>query len=180
VARELITRPAQTVNALRKRAQGQTGSFANVKVSLNVDLEQVPDPDSRLHLESSRDFLGLRKIVVDWRISPIERRTSAVFTRAICEWINESGLGKPQYSEDLDSTGGLTASQMLESYHHIGGTRMAADPATGVVDRDLKVFGIDNLYISGASVMPTGGHANPTLTILALSLRLANHLDDLF
>jgi len=59
----------------------------------------------------------------------------------------------------------------------MGGTRMSADPATGVVDADCRVHGYDNLYVAGSSVFPTGGWANPTLTIIALSLRLAEHLD---
>src|SRR5690606_37637733 len=60
--------------------------------------------------------------------------------------------------------------------HHIGTTRMAASTTDGVVDRDCKVFGTHNLYVAGASVFPTSGHANPTLTVVALSIRLAEHL----
>ena len=61
-------------------------------------------------------------------------------------------------------------------YHHMGTTRMADDPKEGVVDRDCRVHGIANLYIAGSSVFPTGGYANPTLTIVALALRMADHL----
>jgi choline dehydrogenase-like flavoprotein len=58
----------------------------------------------------------------------------------------------------------------------MGGTRMAASPATGVVDKDCKVFGMDNLYIGGSSVFTTGGHASPTYSIVQLALRLGDHL----
>lgn len=61
-------------------------------------------------------------------------------------------------------------------FHHMGGTRMASGPDKGIVDSHCRVFGIDNLYIGGSSVFPTGGHANPTFTIVQLSLRLADHL----
>ena len=63
-----------------------------------------------------------------------------------------------------------------DSYHHIGTTRMADDPVQGVVDRDCAVHGLAGVYASGGSVFPTSGFANPTLTIVALSLRLADHL----
>jgi len=61
-------------------------------------------------------------------------------------------------------------------WHHMGGTRMAASDETGIVDENLRVFGQQNIFVAGSSVFPTGDHANPTLTIVQLSLRLANHL----
>jgi choline dehydrogenase-like flavoprotein len=60
--------------------------------------------------------------------------------------------------------------------HNIGTTRMSDTPESGVVDTDCKVHGVENLYVAGSSVFPTSGHANPTLMILALALRLADHL----
>jgi choline dehydrogenase-like flavoprotein len=60
--------------------------------------------------------------------------------------------------------------------HHMGTTRMAADPRHGVVDRDCRVHGTDNLYIGGSSVFPTTGHANPTYTLTQLALRLGDHI----
>ena len=65
---------------------------------------------------------------------------------------------------------------MADSYHHIGTTRMATDPNSGVVDDNCQVFGTQGLYVAGSSVFPTSGYANPTLTIVALSLRLASHI----
>ncbi len=62
------------------------------------------------------------------------------------------------------------------NYHFIGATRMSPDPRDGVVNANCKVHGVDNLYVAGCSVFPTGGHANPTLTIVALAIRLADHL----
>ncbi len=63
-----------------------------------------------------------------------------------------------------------------DAHHHAGTTRMHPDPELGVVDADLRVHGMDNLFVTGASVFPTAGVANPTLTIVALTLRLAGHL----
>jgi choline dehydrogenase-like flavoprotein len=63
-----------------------------------------------------------------------------------------------------------------DASHHMGTTRMSEDPRSGVVDRNSRVHGVDNLYVAGSSVFPSAGHANPTLTIVALALRLAEHL----
>ena len=63
------------------------------------------------------------------------------------------------------------------AHHHVGTTRMHADPGQGVVDAHGRVHGLTNLFVTGSSVFPTGGFANPTLTIVALALRLAEHLD---
>jgi choline dehydrogenase-like flavoprotein len=82
-------------------------------------------------------------------------------------------LGDPDPQWPIDLTVG---NHPLANYHQMGGTRMSSDPATGVVDADCRVHGYDNLYVAGSSVFPTGGWANPTLTIIALSLRLAEHL----
>jgi choline dehydrogenase-like flavoprotein len=65
-------------------------------------------------------------------------------------------------------------------WHHMGTTRMSDDPAKGVVDSDCRVHGLSNLYIAGPSVFPTGGYANPCLTMLALTMRLADHIKKSF
>jgi choline dehydrogenase-like flavoprotein len=66
--------------------------------------------------------------------------------------------------------------ELADTYHHAGTTRMSDDPTTGVVDTDCRVFGVDNLYVAGSSVFPTSGYANPTLTIVALAIRLSDTL----
>jgi choline dehydrogenase-like flavoprotein len=60
--------------------------------------------------------------------------------------------------------------------HHMGTTRMGADPKTSVVDKDCRTHQVTNLYIAGSSVFPTAGDSNPTLTIVALAHRLADTL----
>jgi choline dehydrogenase-like flavoprotein len=69
---------------------------------------------------------------------------------------------------------------MTGGKHHMGTTRMHVDPKQGVVDPDCRVHGVGNLFIAGSSVFPTGGYANPTLTIVALAIRLADHLKSAF
>jgi choline dehydrogenase-like flavoprotein len=84
------------------------------------------------------------------------------------------GLGRVVGTEWLD--GEDWAGRLEDAFHNIGTTRMSADPATGVVDADCQVHGVPGLYVCGSSVFPTSGYANPTLTIVALALRLADHL----
>ena len=86
------------------------------------------------------------------------------------EWLSD---GRPEWPVDP-----TVSNHPIGGYHHMGTTRMSADPALGVVDADCRVHGYGNLYVAGSSVFPTGGWANPTLTILALVLRLAAHLRD--
>ncbi|TPG16496.1 GMC family oxidoreductase [Sphingomonas koreensis] len=155
---------------------GRVQILEPVIASLVVDLEQQPDRDSRIVLDGQRDGLGLRKAAIDWRIGPVERQTSTTLTRAVCRWIEHLGLGTANVAEDIESDGALRDDRLMESFHHLGTTRMSETPRTGVVDADLRVHGTDNLYVCGASSMPVGGHANPTLTIVALAMRLGDHL----
>lgn len=142
-------------------------------VRLQGFVEQEPDPDNRITLSDQTDRYG----------QPLPHLT-----------LNESALMKDSLSRTLDIVAtslaerGLTDVQLgedkvphLEHYggyglHHMGGTRMSAEPSNGVVDADCRIHGMANLFVASSSVFPTGGAANPTLTICALALRLADHL----
>ena len=143
---------------------------------VHIDLEQQPDPESRIRLDTATDPLGIPKVVVDWRISELERKTARVFAEGIGRVLKRLDLGEPVLADWLNSSEPLREEDLHGNYHFIGATRMAATPAEGVVDADCRAFGLENLYFAGASVFPTGGHANPTLTIVALAIRLADHL----
>jgi choline dehydrogenase-like flavoprotein len=130
--------------------------------------EQPPNRESRVVLGGGRDALGQPKAELRWRMGSEvtrsllalqERLSSALRAADIGEV--EPGQGEPRYTD---------------ASHHVGTTRMSRDPRTGVVDRDCRVHGVANLYLAGSSVFPTAGHANPTPTIVALALRLADHL----
>lgn len=169
-ARPLIELPRRVWS----RLYGAETRFARPHIDVIVDLEQEPDRESRVLLNPSKDILGIYQPTVDWRINDLERRTSAFLTRQVGQWIEDWGLGHIQPVGSAINDGGLHPEHMAESYHPLGSTRMSTSAQTGVVDSDLRVHGIDNLYICGGSVFPTGGHANPTLTIVALALRLAD------
>lgn len=135
-------------------------------------VEQAPDPSNCLVLGTDRDVLGCRKIKVFWRWQ--ERNIdSLIKTQNIL--VNEfarMGLGSLRLERDK----GCPQLIYAGLHHPMGTTRMSLDPSHGVVDANCKVHEVSNLYIASSSVFPTGGYANPTLTIVALAIRIADHL----
>jgi choline dehydrogenase-like flavoprotein len=141
-----------------------------------ADIEQAPNPESRISLSGDRDALGQRRVRVDWRAGALERRTAEYAARAIGAALLRLGFGRCRVESWLLDDAPPSALALGETFHQAGTTRMAADPRCGVVDADCRLHGVANLYLAGGSVFPTCGHANPTLTIVALALRLADHL----
>jgi len=135
--------------------------------------EQVPNPDSRVSLSAQRDELGLKKIRLDWRLSEQDRRSVIEHIRSLALEFGALGIGRMVMNIEDD---GRWPEQVTGGNHHMGTTRMHNNPKNGVVDEDSKIHGIDNLYVAGSSVFPTSGTAHPTLTVVALALRLADHL----
>lgn len=152
-------------------------------VYLSVRAEQAPNPDSRVRLGEARDSLGMPRIVLDWRLSELDRRTLGVMAERLDRALQDSGMGRVLPAEWLSRNQGgwefdpLISRHSIGGYHHMGTTRMADSPRAGVVDRDCRVHDMDNLWVAGSSVFPTSGWANPTLSIIALSLRLADRLE---
>jgi choline dehydrogenase-like flavoprotein len=138
--------------------------------------EQRPNRDSRVSLGAQRDHLGMREVVVDWRVLPEDRRSAVDTLRLLGAEIGRTGFGRlrPAWSDANQWPPDLAGNE-----HHMGTTRMHNDPKLGVVDANCRVHDVANLFVAGSSVFPTGGAANPTLTIVALSLRLADHLKKL-
>jgi choline dehydrogenase-like flavoprotein len=163
-----------TENVLR-RAAGRTIVRAR-RIAVLVDLEQAPDPESRITLSDKLDAFGAPLPKVDWRLSELERRTALRFATHIKTEVERLGLAEVALEDWLTSSAPMAETPLRETFHHIGATRMSETAAQGVVDRDCKVHGFSNLYVAGSSVFPTGGHANPTFTIVALAARLADHL----
>jgi choline dehydrogenase-like flavoprotein len=141
-----------------------------------VDIEQAPNRESRIYLGTKRDVLGVREAVVDWRLSDLERQTVRRFMLELGADFARRGVGRLRLEPWVDAPDGSWKNGVYEAFHYIGSTRMSPDPRHGVVDVDCGVHGMDNLFVAGSSVFPTSGHVNPTLTIVALALRLADHL----
>ncbi|WGS50576.1 GMC family oxidoreductase [Paraburkholderia sp. D15] len=144
-------------------------------VTLQAIVEAVPDPDSRVTLSpDKRDRFGMPRVRVEWRLGEQVQRTFDKTFALLAQELQTAGIADVQLDAPLE---GRTWPVKLEgTWHHMGTTRMHDSPREGVVDRDCKVHGISNLYIGGSSVFPTVGANFPTITISALSLRLAGHL----
>jgi choline dehydrogenase-like flavoprotein len=138
-------------------------------VRLLLNLEQAPNPDNRVMLGSDTDALGLRKPVLCWSWTELEQRQLHGTRRRFADALEASGHGRVEIASDGREPD-------PNAHHHAGTTRMHLDPRSGVVDATCRVHGVENLFVAGASVFPTAGFANPTLTIVALAARLADHL----
>jgi choline dehydrogenase-like flavoprotein len=167
--------PALLANLWRRYVTGGELVFSTNRATVVIDLEQKPRYDSRIFLADGRDALGRRRAAVEWKVSPVEIRTARYMAERISDAFRRLDLGTPTIA-DWVSNGDARPGDLEGTYHFIGATRMAETAADGVVDRDCRCFGMDNLFVMGSSVFPTGGHANPTMTIVALSCRLADHI----
>jgi choline dehydrogenase-like flavoprotein len=142
-----------------------------------LESEQFPNPESRVTLGEELDALGQRKVVVDWRLSDRDRRSLARTGLLLAEAFGRCGAGRMKLWPWLLETEPDAWRHLFPGgWHAMGTTRMAADPSRGVVDPNCRVFGLDNLYLAGSSVFPTGSYDTPTVKLLALALRLADHL----
>jgi choline dehydrogenase-like flavoprotein len=146
-------------------------------MSLAIGLEQAPNPDSRVTLGERVDALGQRVARLDWRLGKAEIETARRFVETVVGEMERLGLasvdvGAFSLSDDPEDLSGV----VVDIGHHMGTTRMATDPARGVVDANCTVHGVQNLHVASCSVFPTSGVSNPTFTMLALSVRLADHL----
>lgn len=175
----VILNSGDTVNGLLRRFGFQEAE-QHGQLLIWSQLEQQPQPDSRVRLSEERDALGLRRLQLDWRLTDLDKHTLRVGNRVLAEEFGRAGLGRVQIADWLLPEDNGWGDEIDHNQHHMGTTRMSDDPRRGVVDADCRVHGMANLYIAGSSVFPTGGWANPTLTILALTLRLADHLRDRF
>lgn len=134
--------------------------------------EQVPNPDSRVTLAPDCDSLGQNRVRLDWKVSPVDIQSAIRAQEILDEELRRAGLGRLYILLNQDTP----PQNITGGWHHMGTTRMHVNPRKGVVDENCQVHGIANLFIAGPSVFPTGGYANPSLTIIALATRLADHI----
>lgn len=149
--------------------------FEDVEMlEVRIHPEVAPNPDSRIILIEERDALEMHRVELHWRLSEIDRYSIRRCLEILGEDIGREGIGRLRLADWVLEPGFEVPG--VGSYHHIGTTRMGSDPKKSVVDRDCRVHGMENLYIAGSSVFPTASCANPSLTVVALALRLADHL----
>ncbi len=175
MARRIFADFGHVAPAVCRRAVGGAVVRSH-RIDLNGVFEQAPNPDSRIELSDELDILGQRKVRLDWRLTDLDRRTYRATAQRFDAELRRLNFGRLRLEEwfELAEADGLP--EVGGVAHHLGTTRMSDDPRQGVVDRQCGVHGIANLYIAGGSVFPTGGWKGPTFTIVALALRLADHL----
>ena len=144
------------------------------KIEIAYWAEQQPNPKSRVYLSDERDAFGQRRIALDWQLTEQDYRTMRTVLELFGRELGRAGIGRLRLSPTVLND--HRESFFVGSFHHMGTTRMHADPKQGVVDPNCRMHDVTNLYIAGSSVFPATGHANPTLTIVTLALRLADHL----
>jgi len=138
--------------------------------------ETAPNPANRVRLASERDALGQNRASLTWSLGARERVTVEKTMMLLAAELGRLGIGRVRLNELLLQNDDRWSGNLSWFGHHMGTTRMSDDPKLGVVDANCRVHGVANLYVAGSSVFPTAGFANPTLTILALALRLADHI----
>lgn len=158
-------------------AAGGVWRHLNDELVMGVEAygEPAPNPDSRITLDAERDRLGMPQVRLDWKLSPREKKAARFLCRSVGEELARLNYGR-LYIDEWMLADDTTWQRPHPWDHHMGTTRMSDDPATGVVDANCRIHGINNLYVAGSSVFPTYGAGPPTLTIVALALRLADHI----
>ena len=144
---------------------------------LYTRMEQAPNPNSRISIGREKDGLGVQRAKLHWDLTALDLRSIRKLYEIIGKEVGKSGVGRVKLDEFLWAENNQEVpSTMGGGWHHMGTTRMSDDPRKGVVDRNCQVHGIQNLFVAGSGCFPTAGAPNPTLTIVALTLRLSDHL----
>ena len=151
-----------------------SGGLPLVGIGVVTRVEQVPNADSRITLSDERDALGMPRAKLDWRLGEVEKRSAVRAMELLAAELARTNVGRVRIDVDEDPTS--WPDDLAGGWHHMGTTRMSDDPTRGVVDRDCRIHGMDGIYVAGSSVFATAGSGTPTMTIVALALRLADHL----
>lgn len=141
--------------------------------------EQKPDPANRLSLSQERDSLGLPKLKIAFDFADADINSVVRAHDALDADLRAAGAGSLAYLVERERLADKVRSQATDGYHQIGGAIMSSSPAEGVVDTSCRAHGLENFFVASSCVFPSGGQANPTYTILALTHRLADHIANL-
>ena len=161
----------------RRRSSWNTPPGARQDYQLQTRAEQAPNPDSRVVLSNEKDALGVPFADLHWKLTELDQRSIRVFFEIVGREFGRTGLGRLQILDWLvDGDDSEWPYFLSGGFHHMGTTRMHNDPKQGVLDKNARVHGVENLYVAGASTFPTSGAPNPTLTLVAQAIRLSDHL----
>jgi choline dehydrogenase-like flavoprotein len=168
----VLEEPQAISRVLYRRLSARFRPRAVQAIIVAMEGEQSPNPASRVTLSEDVDPLGMRRVMLNWQVDPIDSSNLYQTAMELARTVGATGLGRMVVNLEP----GNELSKIWTCYHHMGTTRMHDDPRQGVVNRHCAVHGLWNFYIAGSAVFPTGGRANPTITIVALAVRLADHL----
>jgi choline dehydrogenase-like flavoprotein len=163
--------------AYRRYLLKQAASVNGGQPHVGFGVEQMPNRESRVMLGDQRDSLGMRRSQLHWRVTSEEGRSIGVFAEALLKQWRRLNVAEFDLNDlrlegrERGENGGY-----IDASHHMGTTRMGSDPRSSVVDGSCRVHGYENLYVASSSVFPTGGFSNPTLTLLALCMRMGDEL----
>jgi choline dehydrogenase-like flavoprotein len=158
---------------LYSRLAGRRAVSKRAILRLTIDVEQAPDPQNRIRISEKQDALGIPRTIIDWRVNELERSTAVRYAQILRKYLERRQMDPSQWSQSVVEG---TAPTMSDTNHPMGGLRMGTDARRSVVDPDLRVHGLDNLHVASCAVFPSGSGSNPTFTMMALTLRLADHL----
>lgn len=176
----LAREPLNAMNFVAARQLQPVGIFKQLHFNMITDArlqmicEPEPDPDSRVMLSEARDALGMPRVRVHWRLGDQVKRTFDRTFERVAEEIRAAGIAEVKLDPPL--VGRDWPDSLEGTWHHMGTTRMHDSPRQGVVDRHCRIHGMTNLYVAGSSVFPTAGANFPTMTLVALALRMSDHL----
>ncbi len=151
------------------------GTVPLESVRLIARFNPVPNADSRVTLSKERDELGMPRAELDWQLDRSDMRSVRRTFEILAGEVGMTGIGRLKIL--VESENAPWPDDLAGGWHHMGTTRMSDDPTQGVVDSNLQIHGMSNLYVAGSSVFPTAGAGTPTMTLVALTLRLADHLE---
>jgi choline dehydrogenase-like flavoprotein len=179
ILRELFKVPRASIDlgrlAYTAKFEKRRHASPHAAVMLCLNSEQLPLADTRIRLDDDLDHLGMPKTVVDWTVSNTDLTTLRTFAAYLRERFAALSINGVEWRPEIfDESAEITG--ITDTFHPMGGCRMGTDPRESVVDSNLTVHGIPNLSIASAAVYPAGGSSNPSLTIIALALRLADKL----
>ncbi len=149
------------------RFKQRRGVSARARVWLHVDVEQPARFERAVELSDERDALGMRRAVVSWRVGEAEREAARRYAVVVRAELEKVGMGAVRWSDEP---------VLVDTFHAMGGLRMGNDARGSVVDSELRVHGVENLYVASCAVFPGGGSSNPTFTMMGLAMRLAERL----
>ncbi len=148
----------------------------NADYFLVANVESKPIADSQVTLNNNEPKKTIYKPTINWLVDDMSRRTALIYYQAVKVELEEAGIAKVVIKKELAEASYAWHEHCYALYHHMGATRMSGSQSEGVVDQNCRVYGLDNLYIAGPSILPTTSSSNPTFTALAFALRLSSHL----